>query len=116
VACAHPSGTASSPLRPTVVIPIPRWGRCHSTCWFLLFMAPVSDGTLVGVHPTQLFNDSGLREQALIIIRQPDSLILATKLRNAFSALEVNNLGHVDIRVIHVVPHNLRPSAFAQNG
>jgi hypothetical protein len=79
-------------------------------------MAPVSDGTLVDVHPTQRFNDSGLGEQALIIIGQPDSLILATKLRNAFSALAVNNLGHVDIRVTHVVPHNLRPSAFAQNG
>jgi hypothetical protein len=31
-------------------------------------------------------------------------------------ALAVNILGHVDIRVIHVVPHNLRPSAFAQDG
>ena len=71
---------------------------------------------VTAAHPTQLFNDSGLREQALIIIGQPDSLILATKLRNAFSALAVNNLGHVDIHVTHVVPHNLRPSAFAQNG
>ena len=70
---------------------------------FLSSMAPVSDGTLVDVHPTQLFNDSGLGEQALIIIGQPDSLILTTKLRNAFSALAVNNLGHVDIRVTHVV-------------
>jgi hypothetical protein len=31
-------------------------------------------------------------------------------------ALAVNILGHVNIRVTHVVPHNLRPSAFAQNG
>src|SRR5260370_13295722 len=29
-------------------------------------------------------------------------------------ALAVNNLGHVDIRVTHVVPHNLQPCAFAQ--
>src|SRR5258708_30763857 len=29
-------------------------------------------------------------------------------------ALAVNNLGHVDIRVTHVVPHNLLPCAFAQ--
>lgn len=28
-------------------------------------------------------------------------------------ALAVNILGHVDIRVTHVVPHNLRPCAFA---
>ena len=29
--------------------------------------------------------------------------------------LTVNNLGHVDIRVTPVVPHNLRPCAFAQH-
>jgi hypothetical protein len=31
-------------------------------------------------------------------------------------ALTVNILGHVDIRVTHVVPLNLRPYAFAQLG
>ena len=37
-------------------------------------------------------------------------------LRGLFpSAPVVNNLGHVDIRVTHLVPHNLRPGAFAQH-
>ena len=31
------------------------------------------------------------------------------------STLAANILGHVDIRVTHVVPHNLRPCAFAQH-
>jgi hypothetical protein len=43
------------------------------------------------------------------------SLILAPRLRKVSSALGVNILGHVDIRVTHVVPHNLRPCAFAQH-
>ena len=32
-----------------------------------------------------------------------------------FPPLAVNILGHVDIRVTHAVPHNLRPCAFAQH-
>jgi hypothetical protein len=55
--------------RPTVVIPIPRWCRCYSTCCFLSSMSPVSDWTLVDLRPLQLFNNTGLRERALIIRR-----------------------------------------------
>ena len=33
----------------------------------------------------------------------------------SFHTLAINNMGHVDIRVTHVVPHNLGPCAFAQH-
>jgi hypothetical protein len=51
-----------------------------------------------------------------MIIGQADSLIHTTKLRNAFSAPAVNNLGHVDIRVTQNIPQNLTCCALAQHG